>query len=82
MKKNNTKRLKSDKEKRALELLNNLFQIAPSNYLIKSLTSILLSYLSNTEPEDYKPEIKEICTDFYCLLKFLDEADNLTKKEN
>ena len=82
MKKNNTKRLKSDKEKRALELLNNLFQIAPSNYLIKSLTSILLSYLSNTEPEDYKPEIKEICSDFYCLLKFLDEADNLTKKEN
>jgi len=68
----------SEKLIRALEVL---LQTVPPAYLRKSLTEILLSYLSNTEPEDYKPEIKEICTDFYCLLKFLEEAENLTKKE-
>ena len=62
--------------------LDTLLQTAPPAYLKKSLTEILFSYLSNTELEDYKPEIKEICTDFYCLLKFLEEAENLTRKEN
>ncbi len=69
-----------------IKALDILLQAAPPAYLRKSLTEILLAYLSNTEPEDYKPEIKEICTDFYCLLRFLEEAENLTKnltkKEN
>jgi hypothetical protein len=67
---------------RLIAALDVLLQTAPPSYLRKSLTEILLAYLSNTEPEDYKPEIKEICTDFYCLLKFLEEAENLIKKEN
>ena len=55
--------------------LENLFEFSPPPVLRKSLMDIFFSYLSNMEPADYKPELKEIATDFYFLLKFLDKAE-------
>ena len=73
---------KSLLNEKLIKALETLFQTAPPAYLRKSLTEIIFSYLSNTELEDYNPQIKEICTDFYCLLKFLEEAETILKKEN
>lgn len=57
-----------------------LFHLAPPPYLRKSLTDIFFSYLAHTESEAYKPEIREIATDFYLLLKFLEKAEGEWKK--
>lgn len=61
--------------------LDGLFEIAPPEYLKKSLTSLFFSYLSNIEPEDYLPEIKEIATDIHCLMEFLEVVEPEQKED-
>ena len=67
--------------KKIIEELDDLFEMSPPATLRKSLTDIFLSYLCNTEPHEYKPEIKEIASDFYFLLKFLEIAEMYEKKK-
>ena len=54
--------------------------MCPPSLLKKSINEIFFAYLCNTDPEDYKPEMKEIATDFNCLLRFLEMAEMNEKK--
>ena len=58
-----------------VEELEALFNMVPPSALKKSITDIFFAYLCNTEVEDYKPEMKEIATDFYFMLRFLEVAE-------
>lgn len=60
---------------KVLEELELLFDLAPPSFLKRSLTELFFSYMCNTETEDYKEDLKEICTDFYSLFKFLEVAE-------
>ena len=59
---------------KVIEGLARLFEISPPSYLKKSVHDLFFSYVSNTKPEDYDPNIKDIATDCYCLIKFLEKA--------
>lgn len=72
-----TKLIKTPKILAELELL---FDLAPPSSLKHSLTSLFFSYLCNTEAKNYKEDMKEICTDFYCLLKFLEAAETCERE--
>lgn len=54
------------------EELETLFDLAPSSFVKKSIRDLFFSYLCNTELENYKPEIREITTNIYLLIQFLD----------
>jgi hypothetical protein len=58
-----------------LDELELLFDIAPPPFLKKSLMEIFFSYLCNTDNENYKREMKDIATDFYCLIQFLETVE-------
>lgn len=62
------------------EELMTLFDLAPPSFLKKSLNDLFFSYLCNTEPEDYNPDIKEIATNIYLLLQVLDVAEMLEQR--
>lgn len=66
---------KLTKNSKVLEELEFLFDMVPPSYLKSSISELFFSYLCNTDQEDLKPEIKEIATDFYCLIKFLEVAE-------
>lgn len=63
------------KNQKVIEELELLFDLSPPSFLKRNLTELFFSYLCNTEVENYKEEMKEICTDFYCLIKFLEVAE-------
>lgn len=63
------------KTPKVIEELELLFDLSPPSFLKRNLTELFFSYLCNTEVEDYKEEMKEICTDFYYLIKFLEVAE-------
>jgi hypothetical protein len=65
----------NDKVVKELEML---FEISPPFTLKKSVTTIFFEYLSNTDVEFYESNLKEIASDFYFLIKFLEKAE----KEN
>jgi hypothetical protein len=65
-----------------ISALEELFQFSSPDQLKKSLMEILFSYLCNTNVEDYKPDMKEVVTDFYFLLKFLEIAEKDKKKKS
>jgi hypothetical protein len=62
-----------------IEELDDLFLMTPPSILRKSLTEIFFSYLCNTKSEDYKPELNKIASDFYFLIKFLEEAEQIKR---
>lgn len=64
-----------------LEELDLLFDLAPPHMLRRSISGIFWAYLCNTRHEDLKPEIKEIATDFNCLLRFLEVVEKYEKKK-
>ncbi len=55
--------------------LKLLFDLAPPSSLKRSIITFFFSYLCNIDPKNYKEDMKEVCTDFYCLLKFLEVAE-------
>jgi hypothetical protein len=62
--------------------LRSLFEFSPPGRLRQSLTDILLSYLSTTDPEFYEDDIDEIATDFYFLIKFLESVEKDSQKSS
>lgn len=64
-----------------IEELDLLFDVVPPHMLRRSVNDIFWAYLCNTEQEDLKPEIKEIATDFNCLLRFLEIAEMYEKEK-
>lgn len=68
------------KTPKLLSELELLFDLAPPSSLKRSLTSLFFSYICNTETKNYKEDMKEICTDFYCLLKFLEIAETCERE--
>lgn len=61
--------------------LHLLFDLAPPDMLRRSVHDIFWAYLCNTEPQNLKPEFKEIATDFKCLLNFLEQAERCEKEK-
>jgi hypothetical protein len=59
-----------------LEELETLFDLSPPSSLKRILIDLFFAYMCNMNCQDYKPEMKEICNDFYCLIKFLEAAEN------
>jgi hypothetical protein len=64
-----------------IEELELLFDMAPPSILKKSINNIFWAYICNTEQENYKPEMREISTDFNCILRFLEIAEMYEKNE-
>lgn len=64
-----------------IEELDHLFELVPPHMLRRSINDIFWAYLCNTEQEDLKPEIKEIATDFNCLLHFLEIAEMFEREK-
>jgi hypothetical protein len=62
--------------------LRSLFEFSPPGRLRQSLTDILLSYLSTTDPKFYEEDIDEIATDFYFLIKFLESVEKDSQKSS
>lgn len=60
--------------KEIVEELDQLFDMCPPAMLKKSVSHIFWAYLCNTDPECYSQDMKEIATDFHCLLQFLETA--------
>ena len=63
-----------------IEELDLLFDLVPPHMLRRSINDIFWTYLCNTEQEDLQPEIKEIATDFRCLLNFLEVVEMYEKE--
>jgi hypothetical protein len=71
----NRKDSKSVTKKDLYKELMDLFEVSPPNQIKASLLEIFFSYLCNTKHSDLNPELPEIATDFYFLIKFLEEAE-------
>lgn len=64
-----------------IDELDHLFDLVPPHMLRRSINDIFWAYICNTEQEDLKPGIKEIATDFNCLLHFLEVAEIYEKEK-
>jgi hypothetical protein len=65
---------------KTIKELKYLFEFASPEALKKSILEVFLSYLCNTQSEDYSPKLPKISEDFYFLIRFLEAAYKDRKK--
>jgi hypothetical protein len=66
---------------KVIKELERLFEVSPPFTLRKSVTTIFFEYLSNTEVDLYESNLKEIASDFYFLIRFLEMAEKENMKK-
>jgi hypothetical protein len=58
-----------------IDACKDLFQFSSPEQLRKSLIEIFFCYLCNTKPEVYNANLNNIASDYYFLIKFLEEME-------
>lgn len=69
-----------ESEQKMLAELKDLFQFVSPRTLRRNLVDLYFLYMSSAEEPDL-PNQKNFATNFYYLINFLNEMDELSKKE-